>query len=606
MAAVTDPAALDKLLALLKKHDRRGNGCFRKEELSNLLRTLDSSGYWTDARLKVLFDGCQDVVDGDDIKIEAFVRGLYAEATTAASGVDYQALRADIVRLMESPEWDDGSYAPLLIRLAWHSSGTYDRSDGSGGSNGATMRHELEAKDPDNLGLAAARSLLEPVQAKYPGLSHADLWILAAYVAIEQTGGPRIRFTGGRQDAGPEKAPPNGRLPNPEKGLADGFNVDEEGRLEGWENSASHIREVFNRMGFGDREIVALITGGHVYGRCHNENSGYAGAWVENPTFFSNEYAADLIGDRWQAVTSDTRLSDGGMVPEEVRPSPGKRQYIDLTKYEPDEEEEAEKAARTAPDCTEYPPGQYRCCSQWVNCRELPDTESSIIGRFYEDSVLSLVSVKVFGTAARGMAERGGWVSIIASGGKQLFERIGDLDEQALIGRYRVIHPSGARLFPSPGKLEGDIGRTMAGEEVSCDSVQVVREGDQVGALYGRLASGNNSGAWMLIFTPEIGAIAELIVQNYNEKPRKPIKGQTGHQMMLVTDMVMLWDEGFKQYIEEYAEDEGGLDLLKKDFGEAFRRLTELGCPWSNDKVEPSLACPASGATFGKCPVMSR
>merc|ERR1719331_3687583 len=88
------------------------------------------------------------------------------------------------------------------------------------------MRHALEAGDKENAGLAAARALLEPLQARHPGLSHADLWILAAYVAIEHTEGPRIRFTGGRQDAGPEKVPPNGRLPNPEREQTEAMNRD--------------------------------------------------------------------------------------------------------------------------------------------------------------------------------------------------------------------------------------------------------------------------------------------------------------------------------------------------------------------------------------------
>merc|ERR1719215_775264 len=105
----------------------------------------------------------------------------------------------------------------------------------------------------------------------------------------------------------------------------------------GWERNAMHIRAVFGRMGFNDREMVALITGGHVYGRCHQESSGYAGAWVENPTFFSNEYAADLVGDKWMLVGHDTLLPDGRAVPDEIRPAPGKRQYVDLSKLIPED-----------------------------------------------------------------------------------------------------------------------------------------------------------------------------------------------------------------------------------------------------------------------------
>jgi catalase (peroxidase I) len=81
------------------------------------------------------------------------------------------------------------------------------------------------------------------------------------------------------------------------------------GRAKGWENLAAHLRGIFRRMGLSDKELVTLMCGGHVYGRCHTEHSGYAGAWVEEPTKFSNEYAADLIEDEWMMVTHDTKVS---------------------------------------------------------------------------------------------------------------------------------------------------------------------------------------------------------------------------------------------------------------------------------------------------------
>uniref|UniRef100_A0A7S2DJQ0 Plant heme peroxidase family profile domain-containing protein n=1 Tax=Alexandrium andersonii TaxID=327968 RepID=A0A7S2DJQ0_9DINO len=508
-----------------------------------------------------------------------------------------EEVRKDLLRIMDSPEWDDGSYAPLLIRLAWHSSGTYCKEDGTGGSNGATMRYTLEAGDPENAGLDHARAFLEPVKQKHPWLSFADLWIFAAYVAIEHTGGPRIDFTGGRVDAPEKSAVAPGRLPGAERGIADGWKLDADGRMEGWENLAKHIREVFGRMGLGDKEAVALICGGHVYGRCHPESSGYNGAWVENPTMFSNEYAADMVGDKWIAVTHDTKMPDGGPVPEEVRPAQGKRQYIDLSKYEG---EEGERKAIQAPDATAYPPGRYKCVSSWVNIRELPDTSSPIVGRFVQEKELSLVSVKVFGTAVRGLAERGGWVSIIASGGKTLFERQGDLDLWALCGRYRAVAASGALVYPSLGAVAGD-SRVKAGHAFCVGEVARGQDGDQAGALLGKRADpGPGNGEWVVLFSPSSGLVSELIVEGYNEKPRKAIKGQLGHQMMLVSDMVLLWDEAFKKHIEVYAEDE---DLLKKDFGDAFRRLTELGCPWSADGPGNGCAGGASQAAGGiGCP----
>merc|ERR1712204_1682 len=137
------------------------------------------------------------------------------------------------------------------------SSGTYCKADGSGGSNGATMRHALEAGDPENAGLGKARELMDSIKRKYAWLSYSDLWILAAYVAIEHTRGPVIKFTGGRADAPAEKAIAPGRLPEAEHGLTDGgMKVDSEGRIEGWEKLAAHVRGVFARMGLNDREAV--------------------------------------------------------------------------------------------------------------------------------------------------------------------------------------------------------------------------------------------------------------------------------------------------------------------------------------------------------------
>jgi cytochrome c peroxidase len=97
--------------------------------------------------------------------------------------------------------------------------------------------------------------------------------------------------------------------------------------------------EVFYRMGFDDSEIVALLTGGHVYGRCHPTASGYAGAWVEHPTQFSNDYATDMLGDEWRLVGhGDTWLDAQGS--GELRPAPGKRQYVNQRPRGPDEEQE--------------------------------------------------------------------------------------------------------------------------------------------------------------------------------------------------------------------------------------------------------------------------
>jgi len=199
---------------------------------------------------------------------------------TAASAVDYKAVAEDIKGLLDAPGYDDGSYAPLLVRLAWHASGTYAHGTRDGGSDGATMRYEPESTDGANAGLGIARDLLAPLKDKHAGISYADLWTLAGCVAVEAMGGPHIDWRAGRSDAPPPpegKVPPNGRLPDGDKG-------------------ADHVRAIFGRMGFNDREIVALI-GAHDVGRCHADRSGFDGPWTRRPTTFSNSYFKHLAGD---------------------------------------------------------------------------------------------------------------------------------------------------------------------------------------------------------------------------------------------------------------------------------------------------------------------
>jgi len=291
-----------------------------------------------------------------------------------------------------------------------------------------------------------------------------------------------------------------------------------------------------------------------------------------------------MFGDEWILVGHDTKMPDGGEVPEEVRPAPGKRQYIDLSKYNG---EEGEKKHREAPDSKEYPPGLYKCISDWVNCREQPDTSSPIIGRFTQGQAMNMVAVKVFGTAVRGRTDRGGWVSIIASGGKVLFERQGDLDLEGLVGKYRPLLP--VPYFGNP-EAQGSGQGKIEEKTFSVTEVQMGKDSKDDGAVFGKHSSG-----WALLFSPSRGPLVEFIVEGYNEKARKAIKGQTGHQMMLITDMVMLWDPGFRSVLQEYADDQ---EVLSQDFGVAFKRLTELGCPWSKDSKFRSTGgqgCPFLG-----------
>ena len=248
-------------------------------------------------------------------------------ATTALAPREYAEVVATLRSVMRDANESDGSLAPVLIRLAWHASGTFDARSKTGGSNGATMRFAPERDDAANAGLERARAALAKVKEKHPFISYADLWILAGNVAIAATGGPRIPFRPGRTDAtDPAKdfVPPPGRLPDAEHGIDPSGAADDKGRLLGHEKLAAHVRAVFNRMGFSDQEIVSLIAVGHNYGRCHAQYTGYAGPWVENPTRFSNEFAADLIEDEWTLVNDANRET----VPCVVRPNKGKFQYV--------------------------------------------------------------------------------------------------------------------------------------------------------------------------------------------------------------------------------------------------------------------------------------
>jgi cytochrome c peroxidase len=211
--------------------------------------------------------------------------------------VDWNAVRKEVLKLLEDDKYKDSSYdgatpGPLLIRLAWHSAGTFCKATKTGGSDGATMRFEPEISWGANAGLAYAQSLLEPIKKQFPQVSYSDLWIFAAGVAIEEMGGPVIPFVPGRTDKASGKACPvwegathkDGRLPGADAGSPD--------------KTAAHLRYIFHRMGFDDREIVAL-SGAHGLGACHTDRSGYWGPWTRAPTTVSNEYFRELLENTW-------------------------------------------------------------------------------------------------------------------------------------------------------------------------------------------------------------------------------------------------------------------------------------------------------------------
>jgi cytochrome c peroxidase len=149
-------------------------------------------------------------------------------------------MRVSRLCLCFSLSYDDGSYGPLLVRLAWHSSGTYDKKKGKFGSDGATMRFSKESNHGANAGLQIARDLLEPIKKKYEGCSYADLYTLAGGVAIEAMGGPKIGWRNGRSDAKDESScPPDGSLPDASQGQ-------------------DHIRNIFYRMSVEEHAAVRI------------------------------------------------------------------------------------------------------------------------------------------------------------------------------------------------------------------------------------------------------------------------------------------------------------------------------------------------------------
>jgi len=204
----------------------------------------------------------------------------HATDTAKAASRDYQKVYNAIAqRLIEMDEYDDGSYGPVLVRLAWHASGTFDKETGTGGSNGATMRFPPEGDHGANAGLRAARDFLEPVKEQFPWIHYSDLWILAGICAFQEMQGPTIPWRPGRSDRDVSFCTPDGRLPDGSK-------------------EHDHLRAIFYRMGFDDREIVAL-SGAHALGRCHTDRSGFDGPWTFSPTTLTNDYYKLLLEEKW-------------------------------------------------------------------------------------------------------------------------------------------------------------------------------------------------------------------------------------------------------------------------------------------------------------------
>jgi L-ascorbate peroxidase len=169
--------------------------------------------------------------------------------------------------------------APIILRLAWHSAGTYDAKTKTGGAFG-TIRLAGELKHGANAGLEIAVRLIDPIHEEFLIISYADFVQLAGTVAVEIAGGPTVPFHPGRKDK--DTIPPEGRLPDATKG-------------------PSHLRDVFYAYGLDDKEIVAL-SGAHTLGRCHKDRSGFDGPWTENPLIFDNSYFQLLLSGGGEGI----------------------------------------------------------------------------------------------------------------------------------------------------------------------------------------------------------------------------------------------------------------------------------------------------------------
>ncbi|KAL7533036.1 hypothetical protein ACHAWF_004318 [Thalassiosira exigua] len=173
--------------------------------------------------------------------------GLGSSGGGSTSSADYKAVASDIASLIKK----DPNKGPTLVRLAWHSSGTYDKMSKDGGSGGGTIRFKEELAHGGNAGLGSTAVVwMEDIKKKYgDSISYADLYTLAGVVAIKELGGPTIPWSSGRVDAlDPSAVTPDGRLPNADVGPA-GTDPDD----------AAHLRTIFGRMGFNDQEVCVSI-----------------------------------------------------------------------------------------------------------------------------------------------------------------------------------------------------------------------------------------------------------------------------------------------------------------------------------------------------------
>ena len=307
----------------------------------------------------------------------------YAEAFKS---LDLGALKADLTALMtDSKEWwpaDYGHYGPFFIRMAWHSAGTYRTHDGRGGGGAGQQRFAPLNSWPDNGNLDKARALLEPIKRKYgQKISWADLMLLTGNVALESMGFKTFGFAGGRPDVwapeedvywGPENVWLDDQRYSGDRELQSPLGAVQMGLIyvnpEGPNGnpdpigSGRDIRETFGRMAMNDEETVALVVGGHAFGKMHGAGaedlmeaepegapmeqqllgwknnfgsgkgvhtttSGFEGAWNSTPTQWDNNYLETLMDNDWELTESPaghkqwTAPALAGTVPDAHDPS---------------------------------------------------------------------------------------------------------------------------------------------------------------------------------------------------------------------------------------------------------------------------------------------
>ena len=282
----------------------------------------------------------------------------------AFNSIDFASLKQDIINAMtDSQDWwpaDYGNYGPFMVRMAWHSAGTYRVGDGRGGARSGSQRFAPINSWPDNGNLDKARLLLWPIKKKYGNkLSWADLMILAGNCAMESMGFETFGFAGGREDVW---EPEQDIYWGSETVMGENKERYAEGELEdplaavmmGWiyvnpegpngdpdpMGSAKDIRETFGRMAMNDEETVALVAGGHTFGKAHGAadpdkyvgpsphgapieemstgwknsfgtgvlddtiTSGIEGAWTPNPTVWDHDYFDMLLNYDWELTKS--------------------------------------------------------------------------------------------------------------------------------------------------------------------------------------------------------------------------------------------------------------------------------------------------------------